>query len=196
MPRIAQDGVNDSTLTINELQFLEPTPDSLVITQQASIHNPSMYTPTLDPFTVQSYLVSNGTYGADSLIDIAMPKIHVKKNVNVSTENESVKINNLDAVTNYCIAVLTQEEVTSALVGRTDLHLGSLPKTNIKYNKTTTYKGLNGLKGFNVTDVKINLTALSGPNLVGNAFVPNPSVLTVEMVRPPALPLSALLTHA
>lgn len=45
------------------------------------------------------------------------------------------------------------------------------------------YLGLNGLKGFNVTGVKLNLSAPAGqPNLKGFAFIPNPSVLTVAMV--------------
>lgn len=183
MPKIARDNVRDSTLTITELQFLQSEPETLVITQKATIHNPSFYTPTLDAFSVQSYLVSNGTYGAASMLDIPMPKIHVLKNVNVSSDGALVTIDSLDAVTDYCIAVLTQENVTSALVGKTNLHLGHLPKVSINYNKTTTYKGLNGLKGFNVTDVKLNLSATAGePNLFGTAFIPNPSVLTIEMV--------------
>ena len=42
---------------------------------------------------------------------------------------------------------------------------------------------LNGLQGFNVTNAKINLTALAGePNLSGFAFIPNPSLLTVALV--------------
>jgi hypothetical protein len=45
---------------------------------------------------------------------------------------------------------------------------------------------MNGLKGFNVTGVKINITAAAGePNLSGFAFIPNPSVITVAMVRSP-----------
>lgn len=184
MPKIAQDGVTDSTITLTELRFEEPESEALVITQKGKIHNPTMYTPTLDPFSVHSFLVTNGTYGAEYMLDLAMPKIHVLKNVNVSTATSRIEINSLEAVTDYCIAVLTQENVTSALVGKTDLHLGKLPKSTVKYNKTTTYKGLNGLKGFNVTDSRLNLTA--SPNLRANAFIPNPSVLTIEMVYPPS----------
>jgi hypothetical protein len=43
--------------------------------------------------------------------------------------------------------------------------------------------GLNGLQGFNVTDVKINVSAPAGqPNLLGYAYIPNPSLMTIAMV--------------
>jgi hypothetical protein len=47
-----------------------------------------------------------------------------------------------------------------------------------------THVGLNGLKGFNVTNVIINSSAKAGePNLSGFAYIPNPSVITVALVR-------------
>jgi len=183
MPKIAQKGVDDSWIEITDLEFLEPTPDSILLTQKAILHSPSMYTPTLDPFTAASYLVTNGTFAAEPMIFIQMPRIHALHPVsNASVEGQLVHINNLEAVTDYCIAVLEQESVTSALVGKTDLHEGKLPVTHINYNTTTTYKGLNGLKGFNVTNVKLNLTAEAGqPNLKAFAYIPNPSPFTIAM---------------
>ena len=42
------------------------------------------------------------------------------------------------------------------------------------------------MKGFNVTDVRLNISAKAGePNLKGFAFIPNPSVITVALVRTP-----------
>jgi hypothetical protein len=48
--------------------------------------------------------------------------------------------------------------------------------------------GLNGLAGFNVTNVRVNVSAPAGvPNLHGFAYIPNPSVMTIAMVcRPPS----------
>jgi hypothetical protein len=188
MPKIAQKGVDDSWIEITDLEFLEPTPDTILLTQKAILHSPSMYTPTLDPFTAASYLVTNGTFAAEPMIFIQMPRIHALHPVsNASVEGQLVHINNLEAVTDYCIAVLEQEEVTSALVGKTDLHEGKLPVAHINYNTTTTYKGLNGLKGFNVTNVRLNLTAEAGqPNLKGLAYIPNPSLFTIAMVFSPS----------
>jgi hypothetical protein len=47
--------------------------------------------------------------------------------------------------------------------------------------------GLNGLKGFNVTGVRLNSSAKAGePNLKGFAYIPNPSVITVALVCTPS----------
>jgi cytoskeletal protein RodZ len=46
MPRIAQHDVDKSSLEFTELQFLDPTPNSLVLTQRSNLRNPSRFTPT------------------------------------------------------------------------------------------------------------------------------------------------------
>lgn len=182
MPKIAQSGVNHSSLEITQLKFTDPTPDSIVLSQVGTLHSSSMYTPTLDPFNASSYLVTNGQYASTPMVIIPLPKIHaLHPSSVVSVENQEVTINSIDALSDYTTAVLSSEYVTTALVGKTKLHEGSLPVLNINYNQTSTYKGLNGLKGFNVTGVKVNLTALTGPNLSGYAYIPNPSDMTIVM---------------
>lgn len=184
MPKIAQDGVNDSSLEFTELDFTDPTLDSIVITQNGILHSPSMYTPTLDPFNASTYVVSpNGTYGAEPMVVITMPRIHAHHPQGpVSIDKQKVSILSLDQLSAYATAVLSQEYVTTALVGKTRLHLGSLPDTTVHYNQTSTYKALNGLAGFNVTGVKIDITAKAGkPNLSGFAYIPNPSNITIVM---------------
>lgn len=183
MPRIAQHGVDESSIEFTDIEFLSPTSNSIVITQKAILHSPSMYTPTLDPFNASLYLVTNGTFAASPMTVLPMPKIHaLHPQSNASIENQYSPILDLDEVTQYATTVLTNETVTTALTGRTKLHEGKLPVNWVNYNSSTTYKGLNGLKGFNVTGITMNLSAPAGqPNLQGFAFIPNPSVLTVAM---------------
>ncbi|KAF5878860.1 uncharacterized protein Bfra_001031 [Botrytis fragariae] len=182
MPKIAQDGVNDSSLEITQLKFTDPTPDTIVLSQVGILHSPSMYTPTLDPFNASSYLVTNGQYASSPMVIIPLPKIHaLHPKSTISVENQEVSIVSIDALSDYTTAVLSNEYVTTALVGKTKLHEGALPVITVNYNQTSTYKGLNGLKGFNVTNVRVNLTALSGPNLSGYAYIPNPSDMTIVM---------------
>ena len=182
MPKIAQDGVNDSSLEITQLKFTDPTPDTIVLSQVGILHSPSMYTPTLDPFNASSYLVTDGQYASSPMVIIPLPKIHaLHPKSTISVENREVSIVSLDALSDYTTAVLSNEYVTTALVGKTKLHEGALPVITVNYNQTSTYKGLNGLKGFNVTNVRVNLTALSGPNLSGYAYIPNPSDMTIVM---------------
>ncbi|KAE8442982.1 hypothetical protein EG329_002445 [Mollisiaceae sp. DMI_Dod_QoI] len=183
MPHIAQHGVDESSIEFTDIEFLEPTSESIVLTQKAILHSPSMYTPTLDPFNASLWLVTNGSFATSPMIIVPMPRIHaLHPQSNASVENQNVSIVDLDQVTKYATTVLTNETVTTALTGKTKLHEGKLPTTNVHYNSSTTYKGLNGLKGFNVTGAKVNLSAPAGqPNLQGFAFIPNPSVLTVAM---------------
>jgi len=182
MPKIAQHGVNEASLEIDQLQFTDPTPNTIVLTQKGILHSPSMYTPTFDPFNASSYLVTDGQYASSPMVIISLPKIHaLHPQSTVAVENQEVEIINVDALSDYTTAVLSNEYVTTALVGNTKLHEGALPVITINYNHTSTYKGLNGLKGFNVTDVIVNLTALTGPNLSGYAYIPNPSDMTIVM---------------
>jgi hypothetical protein len=191
MPKIAQSGVNDSSISFYSLQFLDPTPNTVTLTQLATLHSTSMYTPTLDPFTAGLWLVTNGTFGPSAFTNINFPSIHAEHQTNVSTVGEVLTILDEDQLAEYATQVLTQENVTTALTGRTQLHEGALPVVWVNYNSSTTYATLNGLKGFNTTDLKLNLSAAAGqPNLVGNAFIPNPSVMTIQMVG-----FARILTH-
>jgi hypothetical protein len=143
MPHIAQHGVDESTIEFTALKFLEPTSDSVVLSQEAILHSPSMYTPTLDPFTAASWLVTNGTFGPEPMLYVPMPRIHaLHPQSNASVDGANVTISSLEQVTDYAMAIITQENVTTALTGKTKLHEGKLPVITINYNSSSTYKGM------------------------------------------------------
>lgn len=143
MPKIAQDGVNDSTLTVTEMQYLDPTPEAVVLTLKATLKNPTMYTPTLDAFNASLHLYSNGTYSDVAMVNVAMPSVHVlKPSSNVTVDSKVAQILNSEELGRFATAVISDENVTTTLVGSTKLHLGKLPTTTVHYNSTTTYKGL------------------------------------------------------
>ncbi|KAF4636869.1 hypothetical protein G7Y89_g1200 [Cudoniella acicularis] len=183
MPKIAQKGVDESSLEVTELKFLNPSDTSITLTQNAILHSPSIYTPTLDPFVAGSYLVTNGTFGPAPMVYINMPSIHALHPSSTASVVETLPINNIDQLTEYATQVIANEYVTTALTGKTTLHEGKLPTTTVNYNSSFTYKGLNGLAGFNITNVKINLTNTdpTTPNVQGSAYIPNPSVMTIEL---------------
>jgi len=104
-----------------------------------------LFTPSLDSFIAENYFVRNATgeYGPAALVGLQMPKIHAEHpKSNATLEPQRYTILSHDEVDAYVAATLQQEYVTSALVGKTKLHLGALPVTNIKYNTTLTYKGM------------------------------------------------------
>jgi hypothetical protein len=182
-PHIAQKGVDDSRLEVTEMRYMDPTPDSMVVTLKAVLHNPTIFTPSLDAFNADLHLITNGTYNEVAMVSLPMPNIHVLKPTSEAVVDAKVaQILNSAELAKFATEVISNENVTTTLVGRTKLHLGKLPSTSVNYNATTTYKGLNGLKGFNCTGLRLNLTAPAGtPNLRGFAFIPNPSVITVAM---------------
>jgi len=183
MPKIAQHGVNQSSLEMLSIAFLDPTPDSVTLTMNAILYSPSIFTPTLDPFNATLWLVTNGSVSTVPMNQLLMPQIHALHPKSIASVSlQTVAIENLDQITDYAIQVMTGESVSTALTGRTKLHEGHLPASEINFNTTVTYEALNGLAGFNVTQSKVNLTAPVGePNLSGLAYIPNKSAFTIAM---------------
>ncbi|KIN06829.1 hypothetical protein OIDMADRAFT_46754 [Oidiodendron maius Zn] len=183
MPRIAQDGINASTLTLSSLQFLNPTPDSFTLSANATQYSSSIFTPTIDAFIASMHLVTNGSASPNAITQIAMPQIHVRHpNTNIAIDNQKVPVLNFDQVTDFAIQILNQENLTVRIEGMSKLHEGALPVFKISYNSSLTFEGLNGLPGFNITDTKVNISAAPGePNMSGVAIFPNPTIVTVEL---------------
>lgn len=142
MPHIAQHGVDESYLQATDIRFLDPTPDTVVLTQEAILHSPSIFTPTLDPFNATLWLVTNGTFATEPMNMLSMPRIHaLHPQSNAGVANQTVTIESLDQITEYATQVLTNENVSIALTGKTTLHEGHLPPVNVNYNTTVTYAG-------------------------------------------------------
>ncbi|TAQ85350.1 hypothetical protein B7494_g6317 [Chlorociboria aeruginascens] len=181
-PHIAQNGVNNSKLTLVSLAYLDPTPDTIRISQTVNISSGSRYTPTLSPFNATLYLVTNGTRSKDVLDVLSFPALHATKHAQSTITDQLVQLSNQEQIAEYTTQVLNNVNITTGLHGRPKLYLGKLPTTTVTFDKDVTYLGLNGLAGFNVTDLRVNLSAPAGsPNMVGLTYVPNPSVLTVAM---------------
>jgi hypothetical protein len=143
MPKIAQHDVNRSSLEFKALKFENPSMSEITLTQDGVLHNPSMYTPTLDSFVAGSFLVTNGSFGAKAIINVTMPKIHATKpQSNQGVFKQVVPIVDIEQLTKYATAVISQEYVETALGGKTNLHLGALPVVDVKYNSTSKYKGM------------------------------------------------------
>lgn len=125
------------------MAYTDPTPESLVVTLKAVLHNPTMYTPSLDSFNATLHLVNNGSYSDVGVVTLPMPNIHVLKPTSIATvDQKTAQILNSTELAKFATDVMTLENVTTRLVGQTNLHLGKLPASTVKYNSSTTYKGL------------------------------------------------------
>ncbi|KAL8784406.1 MAG: hypothetical protein Q9195_009051 [Heterodermia aff. obscurata] len=188
-PRIAQHGINTSSLTIQSLILSNPTPTSFHLEQTALITNPNTYHPHLDAFNA-SLSLHNSSYDLPYAA-ITLPAIHARRSA-TSYVNQTVQITNADAINAYSAAVLGLESVQLGVRGRTKLHEMRFPDTMVDYHKIVTMKGLNSLTGFNITSFRIKLIPdPDGTNFVGEVSIPNPTVMTLTMgVRNPPSPSS------
>ncbi|WEW58791.1 hypothetical protein PRK78_004259 [Emydomyces testavorans] len=176
-PNIAQRDVNRSTLNITKMEITDPGPDSFHIKLAQVIGSKSKFHPTLDPFNADVSLRGS----SEPFLKLNVPAVKAVDGA-ASEIDQDVTIPQGDAFTQYSLAVMKQETVEMIIYGKTKLKEGSLPKTTVTYNKTASMKGLNGLKGFNVTTFKLVSPAESdGTNMRGNVFIPNPSVMSLTM---------------
>ena len=175
-PRIAQNGINKSVLTVNSLELSNPTSNSFHLTQNSTIVNNTPYHPQLDAFNASLSLHGSGPYAY-----VELPHLHATQ-TGSNLIDQDVTITDLAAFTAYNVAVLNDESVQVDVDGKTTLHEMRFPDTTVTYNTTTTMNGLNKFSGFNVTSFSIKLPPEpDGTNMVGEVYIPNPSVLTLHM---------------
>ena len=136
-PRIAQNGINKSTLRVDSLELSDPSPNSFHLKEKLIIGNHNIYHPRLDAFNTS--LSVHGTGKPFTYVEL--PAIHATEEV-ISYVDQMVQIVDMEAFTNYNTLLLTSEEVQVDIEGRTDLHEMRNPVTTVDYRKTVTLKGI------------------------------------------------------
>lgn len=176
-PRIAQGGINDSTLEITQMKITDPKPDSvqLDLTQVIGTHG-SLH-PTIYGFNASVSLAGSSSPFSSVYVPDFQPEGETVVNI-----SRRMQWSNETAFAEYVKAVWFNEQVQLNVYGTPELKEGGLPTITVAYNKTVTMKGLNSLKGLNITNFNVLLSQQSdGSNAKGTVNLPNPSVMTVEM---------------
>lgn len=176
-PRIAQGGINDSTLEITQMKITDPKPDSvqLDLTQVIGTHG-SLH-PTIYGFNASVSLAGSSSPFSSVYVPDVQPEGETVVNI-----SRRMQWSNETAFAEYVKAVWFNEQVQLNVYGTPELKEGGLPTITVVYNKTVTMKGLNSLKGLNITNFNVLLSQQSdGSNAKGTVNLPNPSVMTVEM---------------
>jgi hypothetical protein len=140
LPKIAQSDVNKSELFAVQQDILDPTPSSVFVKMQNKIINHSLFTPSLDGFTVDLFL-ENTLPNYKPFGRLNIPPAHVTKETNVTIE-QTLEILDQDQFAAYNKLVTQSETYRVALRGKTKLHLGALPVVTVDYNKVLTTKGM------------------------------------------------------
>ncbi|KAF2662927.1 hypothetical protein K491DRAFT_752843 [Lophiostoma macrostomum CBS 122681] len=182
IPNIAQHDINDSTLEVKEMDVTSPTPDGVHLKLSNVAKSKSSFHPTIDAFLGGLSLDDNTPF-----ININVPEVKAEAETPIVVEQD-VKFASKDAFIAYNKAVMGSESLDVYLKGKTKVHQSGLQAISIDYNKKVTMKGLNKLQGMDVTDLKI-LSGTTGPNavlddgsnMIGTIYIPNPSVLLLEL---------------
>ena len=112
-----------------------PTPDSFHLVQTSVIGNGSPYHPNLDAFNASLSLDGRAPYAY-----IEIPQVHATAQATTIVDQD-VSITDLDAFTDYNIAVLQNEDVKLDVKGKTALHEMRFPTNTVNYDKAVTMKG-------------------------------------------------------
>ncbi|CAD6564819.1 MAG: hypothetical protein ASARMPREDX12_004445 [Alectoria sarmentosa] len=152
--------------------------------QTSIVGNGSHYHSNLDAFNSSLSLEDGNPYAY-----VQLPQLQATREA-ISIVNQDVKITDMDAFTDYNIAVLNSEQVNVNVRGRTALHEMSFPTTIVDYRKTATMQGLNKLNGFTgnvtfnnylyATDTLLGTTTLNNLTLYpGNNTLPMRSIIII-----------------
>ncbi|KAJ9612516.1 hypothetical protein H2200_004113 [Cladophialophora chaetospira] len=176
-PHKAQGVINNSQLVATSMAILQPAPNAFNLELSDMFLSNSSLKSHLDPFLGAFSL----TESSPPFVKFPVPAIEAS-NGSQAHIAERVQIANMDEWDKYTKAVLLSEEFDIYLKGKGGLKYGKLPKTTVTYDKQVTVKGLNGLKGFALTDFALITEALkNGTNAHGTVFIPNPTTSTYEM---------------
>ncbi|KAL9114650.1 MAG: hypothetical protein Q9227_001328 [Pyrenula ochraceoflavens] len=200
-PRIAQQQLDHSTLSVEEQRVTDPSPTDIHLFFRSQVGSQSPQHPDIYGFHADLQL--EGARAPFTTIEVpGLPNSHNGQNVRVNT---TVQIGDQDLFAEFAIATLTQKQVRCWIHGKTHLKQGGLPKISVRYDKMVIVNGFDGLRGLTTTDLKVLITPDSdGTNLEANVNIPNPSVMTLDLgnitldiktpVAPPLAPTTMNMT--
>ncbi|KAJ0422723.1 hypothetical protein BJY00DRAFT_310737 [Aspergillus carlsbadensis] len=175
-PRIAQDGINSSTLNVTSMEITSPTPDGFHLHQVQILGSDSIFHPKLYEFNAAVRFPGE----TDPMMNITVPTLKANDGTTIDV-NQDVTLLDSDVFAEFTTAVMLQEEVSLNIYGKPRLKQAGLHTITVTYNKTITMKGLNKLAGFQVLEMKLDPDRDDGMNAEGSVYIPNPSVLTITM---------------
>ncbi|KAF1949438.1 hypothetical protein CC80DRAFT_429175 [Byssothecium circinans] len=179
IPKKAQRDINASTLEVNSLDLSRPTENGFHLKILGTAKSSSSFHPTLDGFRAAFYLE-----GKEPFFYADVPETKAEAETQI-TIDQDVQIANMEAFKEYNKVVIGTESFDLLFSGKTKVHQSGLRAISVDYNKRVTMKGLNKLKGLNITNMKIlsglNEKLPDGSNMIGNVLITNPGVMTIDL---------------
>jgi len=179
IPKKAQHDLNESTLEVTSQVVSNPTPDGLHLRLVSTARSFSKFHPRIEGFRGALSLEGQAPF-----LYIDIPETKADSEVEIVVD-EDLKFPSLESFIAYNQVVMGSEQFKVHLDGKTKLHQKGLSAIDVDYNKVVTMKGLNGLKGLQISDIKFLSGASEilpdGSNMIGNVTIPNPSVIDLQL---------------
>lgn len=181
IPNIAQSKLDDSKLEVDGIHVVKTRENSYEMSINSTIRSKGGVSAKIRPFVGEMYLEDLEPHTPFVMINFPETTSTELQTVNKTQE---VDIFDMDAFATFNTWLLGNESVRVTIKGDTAVRVSGVARDfGVTFKKTITLKGLNHFSGLTVTQSALSLTPdENGDNFVGFVDIPNPSVLTIEIV--------------
>ncbi|OBT84247.1 hypothetical protein VE02_07685 [Pseudogymnoascus sp. 03VT05] len=177
-PRIIQDKVNQSTLSIDGISVTNTKTNTVQISINSTVSSSNSIPAVVDGFDAIMYLEDKLPHA--TIMTLRMPQ--TKTGLALVNVTQEINGTALQPFIDFNSWYLWNSSLAVTIEGETLVHVKGLKAAKVSFKKTVNLTGINGFKGLKVTKANISLTPDSaGDNFHGFANIPNPSVLTFEV---------------
>ncbi|OTA69025.1 hypothetical protein K449DRAFT_396401 [Hypoxylon sp. EC38] len=179
VPRMAQQKLNEATLSIDGIVITNVETNSLNMAINSTITTDGSTHATIDGFEGTMYLVDTDTPLEFAKINFPETTSDALQTVNVSQE---IPISNLGAFTTFNEDLMQKVIVYVAVKGDTHVHVSGISRAyGVAFSKTVPIQGLNGFQGLSVSNPHVSTAQVN--NFNATAHIPNPSLLGLDVVH-------------
>ncbi|KAJ5106062.1 hypothetical protein NUU61_003409 [Penicillium alfredii] len=178
IPAISQMVVNKSDLVLVNAAVMQPRPDSIKLTLKSALNLKVALPVRIEDIDLNLFVRDTGP--SNPWAQITIDGKTIKGNTTLGISEKHTPLVNLTTWTDYVHNVVFKKETALSIKGTTNSYLGVL-KSRVTMDKDVLSPTLDSFSGFSISDTSLVATRPDGTNLVGNASLPNPSVLTLEI---------------
>ncbi|KAF7550055.1 hypothetical protein G7Z17_g5970 [Cylindrodendrum hubeiense] len=182
IPNLAQDKINSAKFHIDGIIITKTRGETMTVALNASMAvSGAGIKATIAEFPAELYLADLEPH--TPFLSLNFPKTSASSHINLNI-TQDVKIPDMQAFTTFAAWLLGKETLNLGIRGKSSIRVRGISRSyGISFKKTIELKGVNQFKGIEVTDTSISLQPdKKGDNFHGWVNIPNPSILTVEIV--------------
>ncbi|KAJ5561270.1 hypothetical protein N7535_004263 [Penicillium sp. DV-2018c] len=179
IPAISQAVVNKADLVLVNASVLNPRPDKIELTLLSALDLKLALAVRIDPITLDLFVRDVGG-PEDAWGQAHLGGKVIRGNTTLGVNNVETPLINGTTWEGYVRNVVFKKETPLSVRGTTMSYLGVI-KSKVTMDKDIMSPVLDQFKGFSISDSSLIVPKDDGTNLVGNASLPNPSLLTLDI---------------